>query len=62
MHNLAFELGHRASLMRTAGLGLAVVRMLIEQSGGSFTAMSGDGEGTTIVASLPRFAIDDYLV
>jgi signal transduction histidine kinase len=62
MHNQAFDLFRRARPASTAGLGLAVVKMLIEQSGGSFTADSGDGQGTTVVALLPRFAIDDFLV
>lgn len=61
MHNHAFDLIHRASFSRTNGLGLAVVKMLVEQSGGSFRVESGDGQGTTVVTELPRFAIDDFL-
>jgi signal transduction histidine kinase len=58
-----FGLFFRAAPVRAAGLGvgLAVVKMLVEQSGGTLTASSGEGEGTTFVATLPRFAMDDYL-
>ena len=59
-----FELFYRAAPAREAGLGvgLAVVKMLVEQSGGSLTADSGAGQGSTFVAVLPRFAVADYLV
>ncbi len=58
-----FELFYRAAPARAAGLGvgLAVVRLLVEQSGGTLTADSGAGQGTTIVAVLPRYDLDDYL-
>src|SRR4051794_35537431 len=35
------------------GVGLAVVRLLVEQSGGTLTVDSGAGQGTTFVAMLP---------
>jgi signal transduction histidine kinase len=59
-----FELFYRAAPARAAGLGvgLAVVKMLVEQSGGTLTADSGEGQGTTFVAVLPRYDVDDYLV
>jgi signal transduction histidine kinase len=59
-----FELFYRAAPMRAAGLGvgLAVVKLLVEQSGGTLTVDSGEGQGTTFVAVLPRYDVDDYLV
>jgi light-regulated signal transduction histidine kinase (bacteriophytochrome) len=58
-----FELFYRAAPARAAGLGvgLAVVKLLIEQSGGTLTVDSGAGRGTTFLAILPRFDVDDYL-
>lgn len=58
-----FQLFHRASIARIAGVGvgLAVVKLLIEQSGGALTVDSGDGQGSTFVATLPRFDVDDFL-
>ncbi len=54
---------HRATPTRTANLrvGLAVVRGLIEQGGGTLTVQSDEGTGTAFLAILPRFDIDDYL-
>jgi signal transduction histidine kinase len=59
-----FELFHRSAPARAAGLGvgLAVVKLLVEQSGGTLTADSGEGQGSTFVAVLPRFDVDDYLL
>src|SRR5262249_7467680 len=59
-----FELFYRAAPARAAapGVGLAVVRMLVEQSGGSVTADSGHGQGSTLVVTLPRYPVDDFLV
>ncbi len=59
-----FELFYRAAPARAAGLGvgLAVVKLLVEQSGGTLTADSGEGQGTTIVAVLPRYDVSDFLV
>jgi signal transduction histidine kinase len=58
-----FELFYRAAPTRAAGLGvgLAVVKLLVEQSGGTLTAESGEGQGTSFVALLPRYDLDDYL-
>ncbi len=60
----AFELFFRAAPTRTAGLGvgLPVVKLLVEQSGGTLTADSGEGQGTTLVAVLPRYDAEDYLL
>jgi signal transduction histidine kinase len=62
-HRQVFELFYRAAPARAAGLGvgLAVVRLLVEQSGGRLTLDSGEGQGTTCLVVLPRFDINDYL-
>jgi signal transduction histidine kinase len=54
----------RAGPARDAGpgVGLAVVKLLVERSGGTLTVDSGEGQGTTFVAALPRYELDDYLV
>jgi signal transduction histidine kinase len=59
----AFELFYRAAPTREAGLGvgLAVVKLLVEQSGGTLTIDSGQGQGTTLLAVLPRYDVDDFL-
>jgi signal transduction histidine kinase len=58
-----FGLLHRAAPARAAGLGvgLAVVKLLVEQSGGTLTVDSGEGQGTTIVVVLPRYEVHDFL-
>jgi signal transduction histidine kinase len=58
-----FDLSRRAALARAGGVGvgLAVVKLLVEQSGGVLDVDSGAGQGTTFVALLPRFDVDDYL-
>jgi signal transduction histidine kinase len=43
------------------GVGLAVIKLLVEQSGGTITAHSADGEGSTFVVVLPRYEVDDFL-
>jgi signal transduction histidine kinase len=59
-----FELFYRAAPARAAGLGvgLAVVKLLVEQSGGTLTVDSGEGQGSTFVVVLPRYDVDDYLL
>ncbi len=59
----AFDLFYRAAPARAAGLGvgLAVVNLLVKQSGGSLAVDSGEGQGTTFVVTLPRYDVDDYL-
>jgi len=59
-----FELFHRAALARTAGpgVGLAVVKFLVEQSGGALAVDSGEGCGTTFTFLLPRYELDDFLI
>jgi two-component system phosphate regulon sensor histidine kinase PhoR len=58
-----FNLLYRAAPVRAAGLGvgLAVVKLLVEQSGGTMTVDSGEGRGTTFVAILPHYDVDDFL-
>lgn len=57
------ELFYRSAPARAAGLGvgLPVVKLLVEQSGGSLTTSSDEKLGTTLVAVLPRFRVDDFL-
>jgi signal transduction histidine kinase len=58
-----FDLFYRAAPAQAAGLGvgLAVVKMLVEHSGGSLSVDAGAGQGATFVAVLPRYAVDDFL-
>jgi signal transduction histidine kinase len=58
------ELFYRAAPARAAGLGvgLAVVKLLVEKSGGTLSVDSGEGQGTTFVALLPRYDVDDFLI
>jgi signal transduction histidine kinase len=59
-----FELFYRAAPARAAGLGvgLPVVKLLVEQSGGTLTVDSGEGQGTRFVALLPRYDLADHLI
>jgi signal transduction histidine kinase len=59
----AFDLFYRAAPARAAGLGigLAVVKLLVEQSGGNLAVDSGAGQGTTFIIFLPRFSVEDFL-
>jgi signal transduction histidine kinase len=61
--NQLFELFYRAAPARAAGLGvgLPVVKLLVEQSGGSLTVRSTEGQGSVFVLVLPRYEVDDYL-
>jgi signal transduction histidine kinase len=54
---------HHSSPARSAalGVGLPVVIALIEQSGGSVTQHSEPGSGVSVVATLPRYDVDDFL-
>jgi signal transduction histidine kinase len=62
-HAEVFELFHRAAPTRATGLGvgLAVVKLLVQQSGGTLMVDSGEGQGTTFVVTLPRYEVDDFL-
>jgi len=59
----AFELISRAAPIRDSGLGvgLPVVRILVEQCGGSMSVQSEAGRGTDFVLVLPRYDQADYL-
>jgi signal transduction histidine kinase len=59
-----FELFYRAAPTRAAGLGvgLAVAKLLVEQSGGTLAVDSGEGQGSTFTVVLPRYDVDDYLL
>jgi signal transduction histidine kinase len=63
-HAEVLELFYRAAPTRAAGLGvgLAVVKLLVEQSGGTLTADSGEGQGASFVALLPRYDLEDFLL
>jgi len=58
-----FELLFRAAPVRPTGpgVGLAVVKLLVEQSGGTLTVDSGEGQGTTFTVFLPVYDLDDHL-
>ena len=59
----AFELLSRAAATRGGvGVGLAVVKRLVEQSNGTLTVQAGDGQGTSFVVVLPRYDLDDFLL
>jgi signal transduction histidine kinase len=53
----------RAAPTQASGLsvGLAVVKLLVEQSGGTLTAESNEGSGTTMTVTLPYYDVDDFL-
>ena len=59
----SFALLYRAAPSRAAGpgVGLAVVKLLVEQSGGTLTVDSGEGQGTTFTVFLPPYDLDDHL-
>jgi two-component system phosphate regulon sensor histidine kinase PhoR len=50
------ELFYRSAPARAAGLGvgLAAVKLLVEQSGGALFVESREGQGSTFVVFLPR--------
>lgn len=58
-----FDLFFRRTPAASAGpgVGLAVVKLLVEQSGGTLTVDSIEDRGTTFVATLPRYDVDDFL-
>jgi signal transduction histidine kinase len=57
------DLSYRVNttLARRPGVGLAVVQMLVEESGGSLSVTSLEGSGTSILVHLPRYDLDDFL-
>lgn len=58
-----FELFYRATPTRAAGIGvgLVVVKLLVEQSGGTLQVEGGKSEGSTFIIVLPRYDVADYL-
>jgi signal transduction histidine kinase len=52
-----------AAPTRAAGLGvgLAVVKFLVEQCAGTISMGSGEGQGTSVVIVLPRYDLDDHV-
>lgn len=59
----AFDLYYRSATARSLGLGvgLAVVKLLAHQSGGSLHIESIDGQGTSCTVTLPYFDKGDFL-
>jgi signal transduction histidine kinase len=57
------ELFYRAAPARAAGLGvgLAAVKLLVEQCCGSVSVASDGVQGTTITVRLPRYDMDDHV-
>jgi signal transduction histidine kinase len=59
-----FDLIARAGPVRAAvpGVGLAVIKLLVEQSGGTLNVESAPGGGSAFTATLPRYDVDDFIV
>jgi signal transduction histidine kinase len=57
------ELFYRAAPARQAGLGvgLAVVKLLVDQCCGTVSVASGEGQGTSVTVKLPRFDAGDHV-
>lgn len=57
------ELFYRAAPTRSTGLGvgLAVVKLLVEHSCGTISVSSGEGQGTSVTVVLPRYDLDDHV-
>jgi len=57
------ELFYRAAPTRTGGLGvgLAVVRLLVEQCCGTIAVSSNEGQGTNVTVVLPRYDLNDHI-
>lgn len=57
------ELFYRSAPTRAAGLGvgLAVVKLLVEQCCGTVTVTTAEGQGTSVSVLLPRFDMDDHI-
>ena len=62
--NRAFDRVFQAAPLRIAGVGvgLPVVKLLVEQSGGTLAVDAGDGQGTMFRLVLPRYEVDDFLI
>jgi signal transduction histidine kinase len=59
----AFELFYRSAPIRSSspGVGLAVAKHLVEESGGSLDVDSDEGKGSNFTALLPRYDVGDFL-
>jgi signal transduction histidine kinase len=59
-----FDLFPRAAPAQAAGLGvgIAVVKLLAEQSNGTLAVDTRNGQGTTFVVLLPRYELEDFLL
>jgi signal transduction histidine kinase len=57
------ELFYRAAPTRAAGLGvgLAVVKFIVEQCCGAVSVTSGEGQGTSVTVMLPRYDVEDHV-
>jgi signal transduction histidine kinase len=57
------DLFYRAAPIRAArlGAGLSVVRLLVEQSGGTLKAIPRNGRGSEFILTLPRYDLLDYI-
>jgi signal transduction histidine kinase len=57
------DLFYRAAPVRSAGFGagLAIVKLLVEQSGGKLSTCARDGGGSVFTLTLPRYDLLDYL-
>jgi C4-dicarboxylate-specific signal transduction histidine kinase len=57
------ELFYRAAPTRAAGLGvgLAVVKLMVEQCCGTIAITSGEGQGTSVTVMLPRYDVHDHV-
>jgi signal transduction histidine kinase len=58
-----FEIFYRAAPARSAGIGvgLAVVKFLVEQCCGTVSIESGEGCGTSVTIFLPTYALHDHI-
>jgi signal transduction histidine kinase len=57
------ELFYRAAPTRAAGLGvgLAVVKFIVEQCCGTISITSGESQGTSVTLLLPRYDLEDHI-
>ncbi|MCL2565094.1 MAG: HAMP domain-containing histidine kinase [Defluviitaleaceae bacterium] len=53
-----FERYHTGDSIRGKGIGLSIVREIVEVLGGSINAMSEEGKGTKMTVNLPIFLLD----
>jgi len=56
---LIFERYHTSDHARGKGIGLAIVREILEVLGGTIEAFSEEGKGTKMVVTLPVFIMDE---